>query len=69
MPGAETGNEFQGIHLETKWIFTAVRENIPSGVLPKTGSDIDSTFYYSIGLFLMGAGAFGVHKFKGEFLS
>lgn len=68
LPGAETGNEFQGLNLDTKWIFTATSKDmmeIPTGGLPKTGSDINSYLYSLLGLILIGAGSFGVYKFRG----
>ena len=62
LPGAETGNEFQGLKLDTKWIFTATSK---TGGLPKTGSDINSSLYSLLGLLIIGAGSFGVYKFRG----
>ena len=68
LPGAETGNEFQGLKLDTKWIFTATNKDMmerPTGWLPKTGSDINSSLYSLLGLLLIGAGSLGVYKFRG----
>jgi LPXTG-motif cell wall-anchored protein len=63
LPGAETGNEFQGLRLDTKWIFTATSKD--AGELPKTGSDINSYLYSLLGLLLIGAGSVGIYKFRG----
>ena len=65
LPGAETGNGFQGLTLDTKWIFTATNKDMIAGGLPKTGSDINSSLYALLGLLLIGAGSLGVYKFRG----
>ncbi|MDV3428109.1 MAG: LPXTG cell wall anchor domain-containing protein [Bacillota bacterium] len=73
LPGKETGNEFQGKKLDTKWVFTAISETtdipdepVPAGSLPKTGFDINSNLYTALGLLLICAGAFGLYIFRGN---
>lgn len=74
LSGKDTGNEFQGKKLDTKWIFTAVSETteIPDepvpggGSLPKTGFDINSNLYTALGLLLICAGAVGLYIFSGR---
>lgn len=78
LPGAETGNEFQGKNLKTKWTFIATstepassespetRSVIGTSVLPKTGSVIETYLFSILGVALIGAGIFGIYKYRKE---
>lgn len=74
LPGKETGNEFQGKRLDTRWIFTAASEDVidipdepvPGGTLPKTGSGINSSLYTVLGLFMICTGTLGLYIFSGR---
>lgn len=69
LPGPETGNEYQGANLDTKWIFTAQLEEAFLGEddeddgdkddkkppLPKTGQVAPMAFY-GVGTLLLGLG-------------
>jgi LPXTG-motif cell wall-anchored protein len=76
LPGAETGNEFQGKNIENRWIFSALSkveekpdddievEELPeTGNLPKTGSTTNALYIVSGLLFiLVGKTLFGERK-------
>lgn len=71
LPGLETGNEFQGKNLKTKWTFVATstepsetKSVVGTSVLPKTGSAITTYVYIVVGVILIGAGIFGVYRIK-----
>jgi len=76
LPGAETGNEFQGKNIENRWVFTALSkteekpeddievDEIPeTGNLPKTGTTTNALYMVTGLLFiLVGKTLFGERK-------
>lgn len=59
LPGEETGNEFQGKSLDTRWVFTATSPGITH--LPKTGSGINGTLSSVLGLVVIVTGSIVIY--------